>query len=53
MTEIAAPVAAALAKADEPARERIRGDVLDVARRSMRDGTVRMLSTAIVIVGTR
>ena len=53
MTEIAAPVAAALAKADEAARERIRVDVLDLARRSMRDGTVRMLSTAIVIVGTR
>ena len=53
MTEIAAPVAAALAKADAAAQEHIHRDVLDLARRSMRDGTVQMLSTATVIVGTR
>ena len=34
-------------------RERIRTEALEVARRSMRDGTVQMLSTATVIVGTR
>jgi hypothetical protein len=53
MTGIAAPVAAALAKADAAAQEHIHRDVLDLARRSMRDGTVQMLSTATVIVGTR
>jgi ubiquinone/menaquinone biosynthesis C-methylase UbiE len=53
MTEIAAPVAAALAKADAAAQERIHGEVVDLVRRSMRDGTVQMLSTAMVIVGTR
>lgn len=53
MTEIAAPVVAGLAKADAATRERIRTEVLEVARRSMRDGTVQMLSTATVIVGTR
>ena len=53
MTEIAAPVVAGLAKADAVTRERIRTEVLEVARRSMRDGTVQMLSTATVIVGTR
>jgi SAM-dependent methyltransferase len=53
MTEIAAPVAAALAKADAAAQERIKSEVLDVARRSMRDGAVRMLSTATVIVASR
>jgi hypothetical protein len=53
MTEIAAPVVAGLAKADEATRERIRTEVLEVARGSMRDGTVQMLSAATVIVGTR
>jgi ubiquinone/menaquinone biosynthesis C-methylase UbiE len=53
MTEIAAPVVAGLAKADAATRERIRTEVLEVARRSMRDGAVQMLSTATVIVGTR
>ena len=53
MTEIAAPVVAGLGKADAATRERIRTETLDVARRSVRDGTVQMLSTATVIVGTR
>lgn len=53
MTDIAAPVVAGLAKADEAARERIRGEVLDLARQSLSDGVVRMPSTATVIVGTR
>lgn len=53
MTEIAAPVVAGLAKADDAVRERIRTEVLGLARKFMRDGTVQMLSTATVIVGTR
>lgn len=53
MTEIAAPVVAGLATADAHTREQIRTEALEVARRSMRDGTVQMLSTATVIVGTR
>jgi len=53
MTDIAAPVVAGLAKADEAARERIRAEVLDLAREFLRDGVVRMPSTATVIVGTR
>ena len=53
MNEIAAPVVAGLARADAATRERIRTETLEVARRSMRDGTVQMLSTATVIVGTR
>ena len=53
MTEIAAPVVAGLAKADAAAHERIRAEVVDLARRSVRDGTVQMPSTAKVIVGTR
>jgi hypothetical protein len=53
MTDIAAPVVAGLAKADEAARERIRVEVLDLAREFLRDGVVRMPSTATVIVGTR
>lgn len=53
MNDIAAPVVAGLARADETARERIRAEVLDLARKSLRDGTVQMRSTATVIVGTR
>ena len=43
MTEIAAPVVAGLTKADAATRERIGTETLEVARRSMRDGTVQML----------
>lgn len=53
MNEIAAPVVAGLARADETTRERIRSEVLEEARRSMRHGRVEMLSTARVVVGTR
>jgi hypothetical protein len=47
---VTAPVVAGLANADATTRERIRTEVLDLARQSIRDGTVRMLSTATVIV---
>jgi ubiquinone/menaquinone biosynthesis C-methylase UbiE len=53
MTDIAAPVVAGLAKADQATRERVRAEVLDLARQSLIDGVVRMPSTATVIVGTR
>jgi SAM-dependent methyltransferase len=53
MTDIAAPVVAGLAKANEGTREQIRAEVLDLARAFLRDGVVRMPSTATVIVGTR
>ena len=38
MTEIAAPVVAGLAKADEPTRKKIEAAVLDLARRTSPDG---------------
>ncbi len=38
MTEIAAPVVAGLAKADEPTRKRIKAEVLDLARKTSPDG---------------
>ena len=53
MTDIAAPVVAGLDRANEATRERIRAEVLDLARQSMCDGVVQMRSTATVIVGTR
>jgi len=53
MNDVAAPVVAGLAKADKATRERIRAEVLDLARKSERDGTIQMRSTATVIVGTR
>lgn len=53
MNDIAAPVVAGLAKAGETAQERIRAEVLDLARLSLRDGAIQLRSTATVIVGTR
>lgn len=53
MTDIAAPVVAGLAKADAATRERIRSEVLDLARHSIHNEKVRLASTATVIVGTR
>lgn len=53
MNDIAAPVVAGLAHADEATRTKIRAEVLDLARQSVRDGAVRMRATATVIVGTR
>jgi ubiquinone/menaquinone biosynthesis C-methylase UbiE len=53
MTDIAAPVVAGLAKADEATRQIIRTEVLDLAQRAVRDGRVHMRSTATVIAGKR
>jgi len=53
MTDIAAPVVAGLSKADEATRERIRDEVLGLARQSLRNGVVVMRSTATVIAATR
>jgi hypothetical protein len=53
MTEIAAPAVAGLTQADAATRERIRHEVLDLARQSIRGDTVRMHSTATIIAGTR
>lgn len=53
MNDVAAPVVAGLAKADAATREQIRAEVLDLALQSLRDGAVRLRSTATVIVGTR
>lgn len=53
MTEIAAPVVAGLAKADDETRTRIRSEVLDLASQAMRAGKVELRSTATIIAGTR
>jgi ubiquinone/menaquinone biosynthesis C-methylase UbiE len=53
MNDIAAPVVAGLAQADESTREQIRSEVFDLAAGFSRDGAVRMRSTATVIAGTR
>jgi ubiquinone/menaquinone biosynthesis C-methylase UbiE len=53
MNDIAAPVVAGLARADESTRDRIRTEVLHLASQCRRDGIIQMRSTAMVIVGTR
>ena len=52
MNDIAAPVVAGLAKADEPTRERIGSRSSTWRAGRLRNGVVRMRSTARVIVGT-
>jgi ubiquinone/menaquinone biosynthesis C-methylase UbiE len=53
MTEIAAPVVAGLSRADTQTREKIRREVLELARQSVSEGKVTLRSTATIIVGTR
>ena len=53
MNDIAAPVVAGLATVDEITRERIHGEVIDLARQSLRDGAVQLRSTATIVCGTR
>ena len=52
MTEIAAPVVAGLAKADEPTRKKIEATVLDLARKTSPDGKPRLPWSASVISGS-
>jgi len=53
MTEIAAPVVAGLAKADEPTRKKIEATVLDLARKTSPDGKPRLPWSASVISGRK
>jgi ubiquinone/menaquinone biosynthesis C-methylase UbiE len=53
MTEIAAPVVAGLARADEVTQARIREEVIERARQFVNGGIVRFPSMARVIAGTR
>lgn len=53
MTEIAAPVVAGLGQADVATRERIKVEVLGLARQASRAGKVELRSTATIVAGTR
>lgn len=53
MNEIAAPVVAGLAKADEPTRARIKEAVLGLAAQSSAGGKVRLSGSAIVVCGEK
>ncbi len=53
MTDIAAPVVAGLGKTDATTRERIRSEVIEQAKQFLREGALRMHSSATLIVGTR
>lgn len=53
MTQVAAPVVAGLAKADEPTRAAIREEVLARARGTAGDGSVRLNWSALVIGGEK
>lgn len=53
MTEIAAPVVAGLAKADEPTRKKIEATVLELARKTSPDGKPRLPWSASVISGSK
>ena len=53
MNEIAAPVVAGLAKADEPTRAKIKEVVLGLAAQSSAGGKIRLGGSAIVICGEK
>lgn len=53
MTEIAAPVVAGLAKANEPTRKKIEATVLELARKTSPDGKPRLPWSASVISGSK
>jgi len=53
MTDIAATVVMALARADEAGRELIRSDVFQMLSRYEHDGAVRLRSTATIVAGTK
>jgi ubiquinone/menaquinone biosynthesis C-methylase UbiE len=53
MNDVAAPVVSGLALADEATREKIRAEVLRLARQHLQDGRVHLSSTATIIAGTR
>jgi hypothetical protein len=53
MNEVAAPVVAGMAKADEPTRAKIRDIVVGLAAAQKRDGKVRLAGTAVVVTGEK
>jgi SAM-dependent methyltransferase len=53
MTAVAAPVVAGLARADEALQATIRGEVLSRAEQHVRDGSLQIASSALVVTGTR
>jgi SAM-dependent methyltransferase len=53
MTDVAAPVVGALARADDAMQRQIKDEVLAAAGQSVRDGRVHLTSSATVVSGTR
>jgi SAM-dependent methyltransferase len=53
MTEIAAPFVAALSKADEAMREKIKSEVLEMVNQKYPDGTVTIDGNSLVIYGEK
>lgn len=53
MNEVAAPVVAGMAKADEAARARIRDTVIRLAAAQKTNGKVRLGGTALVVTGEK
>jgi hypothetical protein len=53
MTAVAAPVVAGLARADEALQATIRAEVLSRAEQHVRDGSLQIASSALVVTGTR
>lgn len=53
MNDVAAPVVAALSKADEPTREKIRKDVFASVQERFRNGPVKIESSALVITAEK
>ena len=53
MTEVAAPVVAALSKADDATKEKIKREVYQLVTEKYPDGIIRIDSSALVIYGEK
>ena len=53
MTEVAAPVVAALGKADEATRQKIKDEVYQSVTQKYPDGNIRIDSSSLVIYGEK
>ena len=53
MTEVGAPIVAALSKADDAMKEKIKGEVYQVVNEKFPDGNVVIDSSALIIYGEK
>jgi hypothetical protein len=53
MTEVGAPIVAALSKADDAMKEKIKREVYEIVNQKYPDGSVQIEASALVIYGEK